>query len=187
MLIDLTIKITQDISSKVSTNLDASLIGHLGTHFDVMDKEFPLEFVKREGIVFDVKDINSRDIEKSDIDMSLVKKDMFVAFYTGCVEEKSYGTKEYFQNHHQLSGELIDELLKKQVSIIGIDASGIRMGKEHKPADQLCADNNVFVVENLINLDEILKYSKKFIANTYPLNFSNSTGLPCRVVAEINV
>jgi hypothetical protein len=39
-------------------NEKAALTGHLGTHFDVMNREFPLEYTRRNGIVFDVSDVN---------------------------------------------------------------------------------------------------------------------------------
>lgn len=114
-----------------------------------MNKVFPLEYARREGIVFDVSAIRGRDIEISDIPMEQVKTGQFVAFYTGYIEEEPYGTKTYFSQHPQLSHSLIDALLDKEISIIGLDCSGIRRGKEHTPKDQLCADRGVFVVENL--------------------------------------
>lgn len=186
MIIDLTTLVTKDMLKGARDHVDVASSGHLGTHFDVMNKEFPLEFIERCGIAFDVSKIKDRDIEISDIDISLVKKDMFVAFYTGYIEKVHYGTKEYFKNHPQLFSELIEELLKRQVSIIGIDCSGIRRGQEHRIADQRCADNGAFVIENLCNLKEVLKdkINAEFIANTYPIKFEGMSGLPCRVVAK---
>ena len=93
-------------------------MGHLGTHFDVMDKEFPLEYTRWEGIVFDVSTIQGRDIEIGAIPMEQVEKGQFVAFYTGYIEEEPYGTKTYFAEHPQLSHALIDALLDKGISII---------------------------------------------------------------------
>ena len=93
--------------------------------------------------------------------------------------------RKYFTEHPQLSNELIEELLKKKVSIIGVDFAGVRRGKELTPMDQHCADCGVFIIENLCNLKKLLKNDGLFIANTYPMNYANMTGLPCRVVAEI--
>lgn len=186
MLIDLSIKVTKEFNKNVSDNGKIPF-GHLGTHFDVMNKEFPLEFTKREGIVFDVSKILNRDINVSDIDISLVNADMFVAFYTGFIENQQYGSKLYFTSHPQLSDELIDQLLDCRVSIIGIDCAGVRRGSEHTPKDQYCADRGVFIIENLCNLDKVLDNNNSmiFTANTYPINFANMTGLPCRITAEI--
>ena len=178
-LVDITLKLTPDILKDAPGN--AIFKGHLGTHFDVMDKEFPLEYTRRNGVVFDVSSVRDRDIEISDIDMDLVDKDMFVAFHTGWIEEKGYGTKEYNTDHPQLSDELIDALLEKGISIIGIDCYGVRRGAEHTPKDHYCADRGVFIIENLCNLDQVIG---RCVVNTYPVNISGISGLPCRVIAE---
>ena len=185
MLLDITLPVTPDMRRAAPEKDDRALVGHLGTHFDVMDKEFPLQYTCRKGIVFDVSAIRGRDIEISDIAMDKVEKEQFVAFYTGYIEQERYGTKTYFAEHPQLSHELIDALLDKGISIIGIDCSGIRRGKEHTPKDQLCADRGVFVVENLCSLQALVAAGGQFTAHTYPVRYSGMTGLPCRVIAEI--
>ena len=185
MFIDITLKVTPQMRSNAPEKEDRTLVGHLGTHFDVMDKEFPLDYTRTNGIVFDVSGIRGRDIEIDDINISLVEEKQFVAFYTGYIEEEPYGTKKYFAEHPQLSNNLIDALLNKNISIIGIDCSGIRQGKEHTPKDQLCADYGVFVVENLCGLKVLVDNGSQFVAHTYPVNYSGMSGLPCRVIAEI--
>jgi kynurenine formamidase len=112
---------------------------------------------------------------------------MCIVFYTGYTEEPGYGNKQYFQDHPQLSNELINKLLDCKISLIAIDAAGIRRGKEHIIKDQLCADNNVFVIENICNLRTLLENNKnrEFIANTYPANYTDVTGLQCRIVAKV--
>lgn len=161
--------------------------GHLGTHFDVRDKEFPLAYVQRPGIVFDVSRVRDRDIEEADIDLPLVGPDMFVILCTGFIDEEPYGTERYFDAHPQLSDALIDGLLDRGVSLIGVDCAGVRRGKEHTPKDQYCADRGVFVIENLCNLKAVLrgKRSAGFLAHTYPVKWAGMTGLPCRVVAQL--
>ncbi|MBQ6478493.1 MAG: cyclase family protein [Erysipelotrichaceae bacterium] len=181
MLTDITLKITPKMASDAQGNEKKTLVGHMGTHFDVMDKEFPLEYTRRKGIVFDVSGINGRDIDTCDIDLDAVEEDMFVAFHTGFIEKTGYGTPAYHHEHPQLSGRLIDALLEKGISIIGIDFAGVRRGKEHTPKDQYCADHNVFIVENLCNLRSVIG---KCIIHTYPMNYAGISGLPCRVVAE---
>ena len=181
MKLDITLCITPDMLRGDSK----APAGHLGTHFDVMDKAFPLDYTCRRGIVFDVGHIEGRDIDIADVPLQLVEQDMFVAFRTAFGEEEPYGTVRYQKEHPQLSEALIDALLEKKISIIGVDFAGIRRGKEHIPADQLCADRGVFVIENLRNLGEILNRGGSFTAHTYPLNCVGMTGIPCRVIAEI--
>ena len=73
----------------------------------------------------------------------------------------------------------------KKISIIGVDFAGVRNGKEHTPKDQYCADRGVFIVENLCNLKAVVDAGGECIVNTYPMNYAEMTGLPCRVVAEV--
>lgn len=185
MKIDITLKITPKMATDAQGNERKALVGHLGTHFDVMNKEFPLEYTERKGIVFDVSGVKGRDIDIVDIDLNKVTNDMFVCFYTGFIEEEGYGTRKYFTEHPQLSKELLNALLQKNVSMIGVDFAGVRRGKEHTPTDQYCADHGVFIIENLCNLCSVLKNGTTFFANTYPMNYAEMTGLPCRVVADI--
>ena len=186
MKIDITLQVTPEMLGTAWENTAKSLVGHLGTHFDVMDKEFPLEYTRRKAVVFDVSHVRGRDVEIADVDLSLVEKEMFAAFHTAFLDEAEYGTPQYFKEHPQLSHELIAALLEKGISIIGVDCAGIRRGKEHTPADQRCADNGVFVVENLSGLKAVLAVSAQFTAHTYPMRLAGVTGLPCRVVAEID-
>lgn len=185
MKIDVTLKITPNMLKDAPGNENKALVGHVGTHFDVMNKEFPLDYTQRSVVVFDVSSVKNRDIDVTDIELDKVTSDMFVAFYTGFIETEAYGTQRYFKEHPQLSNELIEALLKKNISIIGVDCAGIRRGKEHTPIDQYCADRGVFVIENLCNLKTVVDTSGPVVAHTYPINYTGITGLPCRVVMEV--
>ncbi len=187
MLIDLSLRVSISRLNDAAEKGRMLLSGHLGTHFDVMDKVFPLPFVRRKAIVFDVSTVTGRDISMEDIDPGLISSEMFTGFYTGFVDKVEYGSAEYFTEHPQLSDALIDILLNRNISIIGIDCAGVRRGEEHSPKDQYCIDRGVFIVENLCNLDKILQGQKHrfFTANTYPVNFEGLSGLPCRVVGEV--
>lgn len=185
MLVDITLQVTPALSKEAQGNQDRSLVGHLGTHFDVMDREFPLEYTRREGIVFDVSAIRGRDIRSSDVDLERVAPGMFVAFHTGWLEEVGYGSSVYFGQHPQLADELIERLLERQTAIIAVDCGGVRRGREHTPKDQYCAERGCFVIENLCHLGTLVDKGGCFTAHTYPVNFTGVTGLPCRVVAEI--
>ena len=126
--------------------------------------------------------VQGRDIQAADIDLALVEADMFVGFRTGYIEQVPYGTPRYFKEHPQLSPELIDTLLRRQISIIGIDCAGIRRTPEHVPTDQRCADHGVFVIENLWELQAVV--GTTFTAHTYPMRILGTTGIPCRVIAH---
>lgn len=185
MQIDLTMRLTRAMLTEALETKNEALVGHAGTHFDRMDQEFPLDYTQREGIVFDVRGIFDREIGIGDIRLDAVEKEMFVVFYSGFSEIEEYGTRAYYANHPQLSYELIDALLEKGISVIGIDFAGIRRTPEHIPADQRCADRGVFVIENLRNLEKLLSMGRRFTAGIYPVYCEDMTGLPCRVVAQL--
>lgn len=185
MKVDITLEITPKMVKDAQGNEKKTLVGHLGTHFDVMDKVFPLIYTERKGVFFDVSNVKDRDIDTCDIDLHKVERDMFVGFYTGFIEEVGYGTSEYFHEHPQLSLNLIASLIQKEVSIIGIDFAGLRRGKEHTPTDQYCADRDIFVVENLNNLKQVVNKSNECIVHTYPMRYAGMSGLPCRVIVSL--
>ena len=188
MLIDITLKLTEEIIDKMVIHLEGKpFTGHVGTHVDVEGKAFPLEYSKREGILFDVRGITERDIEISDIDFDAVGPDMIVLFYSGFIEKEKYGSYVYEKKHPQLSDELIAALLARHVSLIGFDFAGIRRPPEHGRNDILCAENGTFNIENLCGLGQILSRGQKFTGYIMPLSMSeNYTGLPCRVFAEMD-
>lgn len=193
MKIDLSVVITEEILESILKQGSNKQIppvaqfGHIGTHFDIMDKTFHLDNTERTGKLFDVSHLKSRAVEVADIDATGIHELDFVMFYTGCLKERGYGKPGYFTNHPELSNELITFLVSKKVSLIGIDAPGIRRSAEHPKVDQYCADNGIFVIENLANLDVVAEKagSAAFLVHTYPVNYEGLSGLPCRVVAEI--
>lgn len=192
MKIDLTLEISKELLSsnlKKAINEDKAFgaIGHIGTHFDIMDKEFPLDYINRTGKIFNVSHIRNNEISLKDIDLNEIKENNFVIFYTGYLRDMGYGTAEYLTNHPELSKELIDYLISKKVSLIGIDAPGVKRSSEHRYIDQYCADRDVFIVENINNLDLLWSEAKNnpFTMYTFPLNIKGTTGLTSRVIAEL--
>lgn len=188
MWIDLTVSVSRERSEMAMANEKMTAFGHLGTHFDVMNLVFPLENAKRPGLIFNrIEEAGGQDLELEADALSLVEKDDFVIFRTGAIETTAYGSQSYFGHHPQLSTALIEDLIARGVSMIGIDAAGIRRGPEHTPMDQYCADHGVFVVENLCNLNAVLKGQKHVRCDiyTFPIKFEGLSGLPCRVMAMV--
>lgn len=184
MLYDLTLPITKEMTVNAEDNERKNLSGHIGTHFDIMDKTFPLTYGIRKAVVFSVTSIRDRDISLSDIALDQVEEGMAVLFHTGFLKEKGYGTQPYLKEHPQLSQELIKALLEKKVSLIGIDATGIRRSKEHTPADQLCADHGAFVIENVAHLETLPAHRNSFVLYTFPMHLVGYSGVPVRMVAD---
>jgi kynurenine formamidase len=165
-------------------------LGHIGTHLDShLKTEIPLDYIVNRGVLIDISNLSSQEIMLNGVDISNIKKDDFVIFKTDEIKKYGYGTKEYFGDGVQLSHELIDFLINTNIRFIGIDALGIRNGKEHTPIDKKCELNGIYVIENLDNLTALqnqtnLKNIKEFKIHIMWMNYEG-TGLPCRVIAEL--
>ncbi|MFA5676173.1 MAG: cyclase family protein [Christensenellales bacterium] len=183
MLTDLTLSVTKNHIDKAFANEKMTAFGHLGTHFDVADKSFDIRHAICPAIVFDVSTTCG---EIDSLPLCDIFEGDFVIFHTGFIDKTPYGTPQYFSGHPWLSFALIDSLLEKRVRYIGIDAAGIRRGEQHTPTDNYCAKRDVFVIENLCNLKQVLagRASARFTAYVFPVRFEGLSGLPCRVAAQ---
>lgn len=184
MYLDLTTIVSQNSSliqlAKEQDNPHVAM-GHIGTHLDTYEKRnIPLEYFKSSGIMFDVRWIS--EVTLKDVDITLIQNGDFVMFRTGRIEEHSYGDPQYFENHPQLSKELIETLAEKKIHFIGVDCPGIRQHSEHEQADRFCEQHGIYVIENLTNLNDIPV--QRFNAYTMWLEDEVMTGLRCRVILE---
>jgi kynurenine formamidase len=154
-----------------------------------MNTTFDFESIKLPGKIIDVSGVRERDIDILDVGATEIRAHDFVIFHTGFLQAVGYGTPayRYRMDHPQLARDLLRLLIEKQVSLIGLDAPGVRRGDEHAPTDQWCADHGVFIVENLANTVLLLQAAgqRPFTVYTFPLSIAELTGLPCRVIAEI--
>lgn len=184
MYVDLTTVVSPDSPlvswAKAQDNPHVAM-GHVGTHLDTYEKtSIPLAYFKSEGVLFDVR--GKDEVLPDDLDLTLVHEGDFVIFRTGRVEAHAYGEPAYFDNHPQLSHELIEKLTEKKIRFIGVDCPGIRQHSEHEAADRLCEQHGIYVIENLKNLQEISK--QRFMVYTMWLDDPVMTGLRCRVIVE---
>ena len=188
MFIDLTCTMDSQILKKLGHDFDSLGGGHVGSHFDAWTGiAFPLEYCVRKGLVFDCSKAGDL-IKPEDVDLSLVEKDMFVAFYTGFGDNYPFGIDpfdHYYLQSPELSKELLDELIKKGISLIGIDFGGVQRGDDHYPMDVYCERKGVYIIENLHNIGLICQNNQYFTAYTFPVAYPHLSGLPCRVVAGL--
>ncbi len=183
MLIDLTIEV--DPATMVDDH-PLRTLGHVGTHFDVMEGQFPLENVRRTARIVDVSHVRGREVEISDLPFE-PQAGEFIIFHTGYMREVGYSGKGYNLRSAELSDALVDRLIDQKVALIGVDAAGAQKPTKHVKVDHHCADHGVFIIENLNNVDQLLEVAadRAFEIFCLPLNYKGLTGLPCRVVAEV--
>ena len=80
-----------------------------------------------------------------------------------------------------ISERTIQKLIKKNISILGIDS--FTPDNEPYLLHKLLFSHNIRIVEQLTNLEQI--HQKRFKCYIFPLNIADADGAPCRVVAEL--
>ncbi len=161
-----------------------SLSAHTATHVDLVFAENRIEperMVGR-GKLLDVTQASGSEIRLDDIEYQVeIASGDFVFFRTDW--SKFVHTEEYY-NHPELSTEVVQWLVSKQINAVGIDALGLGRDRRHGEYDRLLIKNNVFVIENLANLSAIP--GKVFKVYCFPLKIENVDAIPARVVVEID-
>lgn len=192
MYIDLTLTIDIDdpVIGKASRDPDSYMSrGHIGTHLDVYGAQTPppAHFCDTRGIVIDASRANGAPIEQDVLDGYDLTDCEFIIFYTGQLQKFVYGTRDYYQDHPQLSWDFVHALAARRFKFVGLDFAGMRRGQEHSAADAVCADQGVYVIENLGNVDQLLDAAGKrpFSVLTGWTGFKGATGLSCRVIANV--
>ena len=164
---------------------------HTGTHMDApshfahgkkaIDEIPPSRLVcnalivrvhKKAGQTISVADIKGEDIRRGDA----------VVFATGW--EKHYKGKDYMTENPGLSKAAAKYLVRKKVSLVGIDGPSIDLGRDAGfSAHNVLLPAGVLAVENLCNLGKIKK--RRFTLVVAPLNLEGATGSPVRALVLV--
>lgn len=158
------------ISSHFSTHLDSAF--HFVPDGKKLD-EYPIEKFVGDGILVDV-----RGEEIINSDLKNVKEDDIVLFLTEHTHK--INSNEFFENPPIISMRTAKMLVEKKVKMVGIDS----FSPDSEPFDvhKLLLRNDILIIENVINLDKLIK--KKFKVFAFPLKL-HTDGSPCRVIASI--
>lgn len=167
---------------------------HSGTHLDapyhfvekgVSIDKIPLSKLITNAVICRVKKdpnelITQRDIIDFETRNEMIYPNMAVVFETEW--SKNIVKKDYFTKNPGLSAAAARYLLKKKVSLVGIDSPSIDIGKDSKfPVHHILLKGGVLILENLCNLDKIPRSYFKLIV--LPLKLRGATGSPVRAVA----
>ncbi len=159
-----------------------SLPAHTATHIDVV---FPDNRIGLERMIGPGKLVNATPVRGNFIDLAAVEgqvdlyKGDFVLFRTDW--SQFVGTDRYHK-HPELTPEVVQWLISKEVNAVGIDAQGLGQGRKHGEYDRLLIRNGIFVIENLANLSQIP--GNEFKVYCLPLNIEGVDAIPARVVIE---
>lgn len=155
---------------------------NMGTHIDVMGVDVFIENERliSEGIKFDVSSITNREIKLTDLDLSRVREGVYVFFQTNY--DKYFEDEEKYNNHPEISMEVIEYLVDRKVNMIGIDALGLGRGRNHGLIDVYLGKHKSYTIENLANLDKIPEDGFKVYC--LPMKIEGIDGLPARILVE---
>lgn len=133
---------------------------HVGTHIDCprhllnSDKtmvDYSLENFVGDGILLAAG--GEKEIGYKPEYEDKIKKGDIVLIYTGT--DKFYGSKEYYENHPIITMELAKFFVDKEIKLVGIDMPS----PDYPPFEvhKLLLSNNIFIMENLTNLKDLLE------------------------------
>ena len=157
-------------------------VHNMGTHIDVMSSDAIIENERliSEGIKFDVSNIIDRPITLDDIDVSIIKEGVYVFFQTNW--DKYFEDEDKYNNHPEISMEVIEYLVDKKVNMIGIDTLGLGLRRNHGIIDIYLGKHKTYAIENLTNLDQIPK--EGFKVYCLPMKIEGLDGFPARILVE---
>lgn len=93
------------------------------------------------------------------------------------------GAREFLESWPGLSADAAEYLVSKRASLVGCDAISIDASSaEDQPAHHVLLEDEVYIMENLKNLDQLPPFSV-FIA--FPLKVKGGSGAPVRAVAMV--
>lgn len=134
---------------------------HGGTHVDapmhlsnnkLFINEYEIDDFCGNAVLLDVSSENIIDYKEEY--SKVINENDIVVFYTGY--SKLYGTKEYYDNHPVISEKLCSFLINKKIKMIGFDMPS--PDREQYKIHGMLLQNNIFIVENLCNLDKVIMY-----------------------------
>lgn len=98
--------------------------------------------------------------------------------------DKNWGTEQY-RSYPYISEAVIERLIDADVSLVGVDTLN---ADDHqnptRPAHTRLLDEEIFIVENLCNLDSLVGTSFRFFA--VPIKAKDTAAMPIRAFAQVN-
>lgn len=160
---------------------------HVGTHIDgpghltdshVLMSDMPVDRFIGKGYLIDAR--NKETIDKHLLDGMPVVEDLIVLIFTGL--DKKFGTQDYFEKYPVIALDFAQEVVKRKIKMIGIDF----FSPDYYPFDihKLLLEHNILIIENLTNLDKLLK-TQSFTVFALPLKTETDSAL-ARVIAIVD-
>lgn len=170
------------------------LSSHTGTHLDapyhfvkngIKINQIPIGRLIGKATLIKISKENDEAITKNNIvafenKHGEIPDHSSIVFFTGW--QKNLNKHYYFETNPGLSKSAANYLVSKKVNLVGIDSPSIDLGKDKAfTVHKILAQNNVLIIENLSNLNKIIKNNFDFVI--LPLKLKDATGSPVRAIA----
>lgn len=157
---------------------------HVGTHIDgpghLTDSAVRLSDLAIERFIGRGYLIDARN--KKMIDVSLLEKiptyeGLIILILTGW--DKKFGTKEYFDNHPVITQDFAEELVRRNVKMVGLDL----FSPDRYPFEvhKILFRNEILLIENLVGLEQLVDQAE-FTVVALPLKTETDSAL-ARIIA----
>ncbi|HTE22133.1 MAG TPA: cyclase family protein [Candidatus Limnocylindria bacterium] len=159
---------------------------HLGTHIDapvhMVKGGKPLSEYGADRFICDAICVDARNSQALTADLLAgmdIVPGMAVLFYAGTGDK--YTEQTYAIDYPGIDQGLADELVKKKVSMVGVDMISFDHDAPF-PIHKTLLGNDILLIENLINLGKVA--GQRFKLYAMPVNWELEAA-PARVVAEL--
>lgn len=162
-----------------------STVMHVGTHIDA-----PLHFIENGKKITDfaiekfvgrgvLVDARGKDIGRNLLKESVIQKGDIVLILTG--HDKKFRDSDYYTSFPSVGEDFADELVKRGVSIVGLDTP--TPDAPPFPVHKILLASEVLIIENLTGLEHLVGI-KNFEIVALPANFDIEAA-PVRVMAKV--
>jgi len=162
----------------------------IGTYIDSPYHRFPnrrdiseieIEEVVLPGVVIDARAGSAGEPVSTDVLPDRALRGNAVLFNFGW--DIHWGTDRYY-SYPFISKEVTEFLVEEDVRLVGADTVNVDDSKDlTRPAHTLLLKNEIFIVENLMNLDKL--YNKRFRFFAVPVKGKKVAAMPIRAFAEV--
>lgn len=162
----------------------------IGTYIDSPYHRFPngrdiseieIEEVVLPGAVIDARGRSAGELVGADVLPDRALRGNAILFNFGW--DIHWGTDRYY-SYPFISKEVIEFLVEEDVRLVGVDTVNVDDSKDlTRPAHTLLLKNEIFIVENLMNLDKL--YNKRFRFFAVPVKGKKVAAMPIRAFAEV--
>ncbi len=182
-----------DYAKRESRLTNITMNSHTGTHIDAPShffqggrtiSDFPVDYFVGKALVIDCRELKKGENITKELILKYgnkLKGADILLFLTGW--DKKWGSEEYFMDYPTLDSFASAYICKNKIRGIGFDTPSIDLPTDdlHPCHLRILSDNDIFVVENLKNLDLLGDEPVKFVA--LPLYITDADGAPARVIA----